>query len=84
MVFFPIRIFEFAWMATRTSSSQTNPTGLDSFFSAFGFDGSNSLNDDKGGATGMEIGAGLPSPGARPPSRLSLKAGEGLMRCPSH
>src|SRR5438094_676642 len=43
MVFFPTVIFALDKMAARTSSSQTNPTGLDSLFSAFGFGGSSSL-----------------------------------------
>ena len=40
MVFFPIVIFALDKIAARTSSSQTNPTGLDSFFSTFTFEGS--------------------------------------------
>src|SRR5262245_30271208 len=55
MVFFPTTILEFARIATRTSSSQTNPTGLASFFSTTGFGGSNSLNDESGGATGADL-----------------------------
>ena len=58
MVFFPTTILEFASTAARTSSSQTNPTGLDSFFSGFGRGGSSSLYEDNGGATGAGTGAG--------------------------
>src|SRR5437867_12148974 len=40
MVFFPMTILELARTAARTSSSQTNPTGFDSLFSACGRGGS--------------------------------------------
>ena len=50
MVFFPTRICEFDFIAARTSSSQTNPTGLFSFFGAGGFGGSSSVYEASGGA----------------------------------
>jgi hypothetical protein len=54
IVSFLTRILEFARIAARPSSSQTNPTGLASLFSAFGFCGCEffELNEANGGAAG--------------------------------
>src|SRR6266699_1097151 len=61
MVFFPTVIFAFDSIAARTSSSQTNGTGRDSFFSGLGFAGSSSVYEDNGGATGAGTTTGAGS-----------------------